>query len=78
MTSSAASLHKPLVVDLDGTLVRTDLLVESFNQFLIHHPFQCWLPLWWLTQGKVVLKEELAQRTDLDVSALPYNAALIE
>ncbi len=78
MTSTAASLHKPLVVDLDGTLVRTDLLVESFNQFLIHHPFQCWLPLWWLTQGKVVLKEELAQRTDLDVSALPYNAALIE
>jgi 4-hydroxybenzoate polyprenyltransferase len=68
---------RPLVVDLDGTLIRSDLLVESSNQFLIQYPFQFFRPILWLLRGKTVLKTELAQRVQLDVSTLPYNLDLI-
>jgi 4-hydroxybenzoate polyprenyltransferase len=71
-------LKRPLVVDLDGTLIRTDMLVESASRFLIQHPFQFLNPLLWLMRGKLVLKTELAQRVHLDATALPYNADLLD
>ena len=70
--------NHPLVVDLDGTLISTDLLVESASHFLIQHPFQFFRPLLWLLRGKTVLKTELAQRVDLDVKSLPYNHDVIQ
>ena len=72
------ALSRPLVVDLDGTLIRTDLLVESASQFLIQNPFQFFKPLLWLMRGKVALKSELAQRIQLDASALPYNTDVLD
>lgn len=78
MTGSMHALSRPLVVDLDGTLIRTDMLVESASQFLIQHPFQCFKPLLWLMRGKTVLKTELAQRVHLDATALPYNTDLLD
>ncbi len=68
----------PLVVDLDGTLIRTDLLVESASQFLIQNPLAFFKPLLWLLRGKTVLKTELAQRVRLDASALPYNTDVLD
>lgn len=78
MTASMHTLSRPLVVDLDGTLIRTDLLVESASQFLIQHPFEFFSLLLWLLRGKTVLKTELAQRVQLDVSALPYNTDVLD
>jgi len=78
MTASAHALNRPLVVDLDGTLIRTDLLVESASQFLIQHPLQFFKPLLWLLRGKAALKTELAQRVTLDASALPYNTDVLD
>lgn len=66
-----------LAVDLDGTLIRTDLLVESVSQFLIQYPFQFLRPLLWLFNSKATLKKELAQRVQLDVTALPYNTDVL-
>ena len=77
MVSSKTNTH-PLVVDLDGTLIRTDMLVESASQFLIQHPFQFFKLLLWLMRGKTVLKMELAQRVILDAVALPYNIELLD
>jgi 4-hydroxybenzoate polyprenyltransferase len=78
MSGSMHALSRPLVVDLDGTLIRTDMLVESASQFLIQHPFQFFKPLLWLMRGKTVLKTKLAQRVHLDATALPYNADLLD
>jgi 4-hydroxybenzoate polyprenyltransferase/phosphoserine phosphatase len=72
----SSTIFRPLVVDLDGTMIRTDLLVESASQFLIKHPFEFFKPLLWLLRGKTVLKTELAQRMYLDASSLPYNLEL--
>jgi 4-hydroxybenzoate polyprenyltransferase len=67
----------PLVVDLDGTLCRTDTLWECF--------FSAWsrdllIPirvLFWLLAGRAVLKRELASRGAIDASVLPWNQSVI-
>lgn len=67
-----------LVVDLDGTLLRSDLLLESGISFFRKHPLGAFKPLLWLARGKAHLKQQLAGQCDLDVSVLPYEPAVIE
>ena len=78
MSGTSQERKRALVVDLDGTLIRTDMLVESASQFLIQNPFQFFKPLLWLLRGKAALKAELAKRVQLDVSALPYNTDVLD
>lgn len=68
----------PLVVDLDGTLLRTDLLFETGFAFVRGQPRRSLHALVWLWQGKATLKANLARETDIDVSTLPYDSAVIE
>ncbi|WP_298623769.1 UbiA family prenyltransferase [uncultured Legionella sp.] len=68
---------KPLVVDLDGTLIKTDLLWETANQFSIRHPFQLFKLLVWLGHGKSTLKAHLAKFATIDPALLPYNDVLL-
>lgn len=63
----------PLCVDLDGTLIHSDLLVESALALLSHTPVLLFPMLGWLLKGKAHLKREIASRVSLDVSHLPYN-----
>jgi len=67
----------PLVVDLDGTLIRSDLLLESGLMFVRQHPLRALAPLAWLASGKAHLKGELARHTELDVAGLPYDTRVI-
>ena len=67
----------PLIVDLDGTLIKTDLLFESANQFITRHPFRLATLLGWFAQGKSHLKAQLAQNYSIDATSLPYNHNLI-
>lgn len=77
MKSSLPLTSTPLVVDLDGTLIYTDMLHESALRVLRDRPLTTlWIPLW-LSQGKAVLKEHLAQRSDFDPQTLPYNQRLL-
>jgi hypothetical protein len=52
----------PLCVDLDGTLVLSDLLLESFVLLIKRNPFYLFLVPLWLLRGKSVLKAEIAAR----------------
>ncbi|MCC6914742.1 MAG: UbiA family prenyltransferase, partial [Rhodospirillaceae bacterium] len=67
----------PLVVDLDGTLLRTDLLYEKFALLLFSKPWILALIPFWLLRGKAYLKREFARRADLDVETLPVNEELL-
>ena len=71
------STPHPLVVDLDGTLVKTDLLAETASQFVLAQPLRCFKLLSWLMQGKSALKSHLAHNTSIDATALPYNEELL-
>lgn len=68
---------KPLIVDLDGTLLRTDMLHESTLRAAREHPVTLFkIPLW-LAAGRAQLKRSLAELVDLDVSCLPYHEELL-
>lgn len=68
----------PLCVDLDGTLVHTDLLHESVLALLRRNPLYVFrLPLW-LLRGKAHLKREVARRAAPDVALLPYDERVID
>jgi 4-hydroxybenzoate polyprenyltransferase/phosphoserine phosphatase len=68
----------PLVIDLDGTLLRTDLLFESALGLLRAQPLLAPAMLWWLADGKATLKQRLAETVELDVASLPYDARVLE
>jgi 4-hydroxybenzoate polyprenyltransferase/phosphoserine phosphatase len=67
----------PLCVDLDGTLVRTDLVWETFVRAVKRQPWCLLLAPLWLLKGRAHLKAQLAARVTVDLSTLPYNQALL-
>ncbi len=67
-----------IIVDLDGTLIKTDCLYESFLLLIKKNPFYIFLVILWLFQGKAKLKYEIAKRVDLNVSLLPLNEKVIQ
>lgn len=69
---------KPICVDLDGTLVNTDLFVESLIALLKKNPFYVFLIPLWLAKGKAFLKRQVSLRVSIDVGSLPYNGELLE
>ncbi len=74
---ASATAHPPLVIDLDGTLLRSDLLLETGMAFVRNRPWQLFRPLLWLGRGRAALKEALARAARLDVSVLPYDPQVI-
>ena len=66
-----------LFVDLDGTLIRTDLLFESMLRLIRRNPFVLLLIPLWLLRGRASLKQQIARRVELDPGTLPYNAELL-
>lgn len=66
-----------LCIDLDGTLVRSDLLVESALMAIKTQPLAAAGALLGLTRGRAHLKQRLADLADLRVDLLPYNPAVI-
>ena len=68
----------PLVVDLDGTLLRSDLLIETGFLWLRQQPLKFPKLAVWLAQGRPALKRHLADSVILEVSELPYDKAVLQ
>src|SRR5687768_6716097 len=68
----------PLCVDLDGTLLKSDILVESFFALLRNDLKYACLAPFWLTKGKAHLKHQIAARVEVDIALLPYHPSLLE
>ena len=67
----------PLVVDLDGTLIRSDILIESAFTHLGQNPLRIGGVLSTLARGKAALKALIAARTEIDVAHLPYDEDIL-
>ncbi|QWT18700.1 UbiA family prenyltransferase [Bacillus sp. NP157] len=67
----------PLCVDLDGTLIRSDLLIESALALLAKNPLSIISMFAWLLRGKAYLKKQIALRVEIDPVALPYNTEIL-
>lgn len=72
-----SSADRPLVLDLDGTVVRGNLLVETALAFLKQYPWKIFMLFVWMLRGRAELKQQLAQRANVDVEALPLNDELL-
>lgn len=68
----------PLVVDLDGTLIKSDLLLESVCRLLRQQPLALLALPFWLLKGRAYLKHETARRVQFDATLLPYRTELID
>lgn len=68
----------PLYVDLDGTLINSDLLLESLLRLLRRNPLYVLLLPLWLMKGKAHFKAQIAQRVEIDPTNLPYNEPFLE
>jgi 4-hydroxybenzoate polyprenyltransferase/phosphoserine phosphatase len=75
---SASAPDRPLVVDLDGTLITSDLLVESLLAYIARNPLGLFQVIGWMLKGKATLKARLAEAVDLDVATLPYNSVVVD
>ncbi len=77
-TATPPNNEIPLVVDLDGTLIRTDLLWESLVRLLRRNPISIFQILFWWTRGRAFLKQKLAARVRIDPAALPYHEPFLK
>lgn len=78
-TTGTAAIARPLCVDLDGTLVKSDTLVDSLLVLLRQKPLDLLkAPGWLLRGGKAGLKSQVTSAVSLDVAHLPYNRPLLE
>lgn len=69
--------NRPLFVDLDGTLIGTDLLHEGFLRALKCDPTVLVKTPGWIKQGLASFKQEIARRAPVDAATLPYREALV-
>jgi len=67
-----------LVTDLDGTLIKTDLLYESVFSFIKINFFSVFKILIWLLRGKAYLKRRLASEVSLGIEVLPYDKYVLD
>ncbi len=68
----------PLVVDLDGTLTPTDTLVESIIQLAKQHPLDLLKLPFWLFKGRAAFKANIALRSALPITNLPFRTSLVD
>ena len=75
---SSSSGTVVLVVDLDGTLIRSDVLIESAFAHLGKNSLRIGSLLSALARGKAALKAQIAASTEIDVCHLPYDEGILD
>lgn len=68
----------PLVVDVDGSLVSGDMLLEGIARLLVVSPLSLLALPYWLVAGRAHLKRRVAQVAPLPPSSLIYNPTVLE
>ena len=68
----------PLCVDLDGTLVKTDMLFETCLKALKAKPWLLFVLPFWLARSRAYLKSRLASMVSFSPSLLPYNQEVLD
>ena len=69
--------ERPLCVDLDGTLVKSDTLLDSLMVLARRDPAAFLRSPLWAVKGKAHLKSQVTSLVALDVAHLPYNRPLL-
>jgi 4-hydroxybenzoate polyprenyltransferase/phosphoserine phosphatase len=77
MSDSSITAPRPLCVDLDGTLVKTDTFAQALLLLIRTRPAALLSIPDWAANGLAAFKQRVAQEIQLDPSALPYHSGLL-
>lgn len=69
---------RPLCVDLDGTLIKSDSLIDSVLVLVRRQPTRLFGLIPQLARGKAAFKAYVTSHVSLDVTHLPYNRRVLE
>jgi 4-hydroxybenzoate polyprenyltransferase len=75
--SDSSPKAPPLCVDVDGTLIKSDTLLDAMLTLFRRSPVTALLSTLSLFKGKAVFKAEIARHITLDPVTLPYNRPLL-
>jgi 4-hydroxybenzoate polyprenyltransferase len=75
--SASPAQQRPVCVDLDGTLVKSDTLLDSLLVLARTHPLSALKTFRWVLDGKAAFKAKVSSIVSLDVAHLPYNRTLL-
>ncbi len=76
-SETARAAFVPLCVDMDGTLVKSDTLLDSILALARQRPLDMLRIPGWIAQGKAAFKQRVTRAVTLDVEHLPYNRGLL-
>jgi len=68
----------PLAVDLDGTLIRSDVFADAVIRFVFGGPWNVVVLLRWIARGRAYAKARVAESAPFDPTTLPYDQRLLE
>jgi 4-hydroxybenzoate polyprenyltransferase len=72
------TLQRPLCVNLDGALVRTDIFWEGVLQLVRQRPGLILVLLVWMLEGRARFRRAVVARVAFDPAALPYRTDVLE
>lgn len=78
LSSGPSARSLPICVDLDGTLVKTDLLLESAISAVLKDLLNFFRIIGWSFRGKAAMKEKIAATGPVNPSTISYNEDLLE
>lgn len=78
ITDTVPPRNKPLVIDLDGSLLLTDVTYESFLNVLPLGFRANFDSVRALANGRAAVKHHLAQASELDYATLPINTCVLD
>jgi phosphoserine phosphatase len=68
----------PLYVDLDGTLIKTDILFEGAIKLIKLNPIYLLFIMFWCVGGPRHLKQQIFNQVDFNPAILPYRQSALE
>ncbi len=78
MFEQSTTASRPLCVDLDGTLVKTDTFAQALLLLIRTRPETLFSIPDWARRGRAAFKHQVAQEIQLDPAALPYQPQLLD
>jgi 4-hydroxybenzoate polyprenyltransferase len=77
MAEPSTTVLRPLCVDLDGTLVKTDTFAQALLLLIRTRPSALFSIPGWAADGLAAFKRCIAQEIQLDPAALPFHPELL-
>ncbi|NIR49894.1 UbiA family prenyltransferase [candidate division KSB1 bacterium] len=77
MKDTVTDIKRPLCVDLDGSLLATDMLWETLLKLLRTKPWYVFYLPFWVLKGKALFKRQIARLVEINPNCLPFREDIV-